>query len=135
VTDQVVHGVEGLLERHRERLRRSHADHQRPRETGAARDRDRVQVLQPDPRLGDRLLDRRLQRVEMGARRDLRHDAAVARVLVHARRDRVAEQGATAHDADTGLVAARLDAQHEGLGHAILLRSHFMITASTSSGW
>ncbi len=57
---------------------------------------------------GERGGDRGLQRLEVGAGRDLGHDAAIAGVLGHRARDRVAQQGAAAHDADAGLVAACL---------------------------
>ena len=53
------------------------------------------------------------QRLEVRAGGDLGHDAAVAGVLVHRAGDRVRKQRAPAHDADAGLVAAGLDAEHE----------------------
>ena len=75
------------------------------------------------------------------------HIAAVAGMLVHRARDRVRQQGATAHDPDPGLVAARLDTEHQRFGTAHVhtppsasrraqpRRSSFITTASTSSGW
>ena len=113
VPDEVVDGVQRALERHRERLRRADADHEGAREPGPRCHRDRVDVGERDPRLGERGLDRRLQRLEMRAGGDFGHDPAVAGMLVHRARDRVREQRAAADDADAGLVAARLDAEDE----------------------
>ena len=52
----------------------------------------------------------------MGARGDLGDDAAEACVLLDRGGDRVGEQRVAAYDADPGLVAGRLDAQHERFG-------------------
>ena len=54
-------------------------------------------------------------RLEVRPARHLGHDAAEPRVLVDAARDGVDEQGLAAHDADAGLVARRLDAEHQRL--------------------
>jgi len=143
MADEVVDGVERLVQRDGEGLRRSDAHHQRPREAGSARDRDGVELGERDTRLGERRLERGHERLQVGARRDLGHHPAVAGVLVHRRGDHVGEQGGAAHDADAGLVAAGLDAEHQrfarhdptaGLvfGSRIVNR---MTWASTLSGW
>ena len=78
---------------------------------------------QAHPGLGERRFDRRLQLLQVRARGDLGHDSAVTGVLGHAGGDRVGQQRAAADDPDPGLVAAGLDAEHEGLvGHRILPR-------------
>ena len=93
----------------------AHADHERAREPRAARDGDRVEVGERHARLGEGRPDGGLDRLEMRACGDLGHDAAVAGVLLHRGGDDVGEQGRAAHDADAGLVAARLDPEDEGL--------------------
>ena len=113
VSDEVVDGVQRPLERDGERLRRADAHHECSGETGTARHGDRVDLGQRDACLGERGLDRRLQRFEVRSGGDLGHDPAVAGVLVHAARDGVAQQRATADDPDAGLVAARLDPEHQ----------------------
>ncbi|CAH0200341.1 hypothetical protein SRABI128_01723 [Microbacterium sp. Bi128] len=152
VPDEVVHRVQRLVEGDREPFRGAHADHERPGESGAARHGHRVDVGQGHAGFGERRVDRGLQRLQVRARGDLGHDAAVTGVLVHARGDGVAEELPAADDPDTGLVAAGLDAQHEGRVHqhhpfpvaaassgvrraAHPRRSSCMTIASTSSGW
>ena len=119
MADQVVDGVERLAERQRERLGGADADHEGSGEARAARDGDRVDLGECDPGLGERGIQRRAQRLEVGAGGDLGDDAAVAGVLVHRAGDRVGQQLGAAHDADAGLVAARLDAEHEA-GPAVM---------------
>ena len=83
VPDQVVDGVERLVERDGERLGRADADHERAGEAWTARDGDRVELLQGHTGLGERLFQRRRERLEVCARCDLRDDTAVAGVLLH----------------------------------------------------
>ena len=67
-------------------------------------------------------LDRRHHRLEVGARGDLGHDAAEARVLLDRRGHGVGQQRLPADDADPGLVARGLDAQDERLvGHDAMM--------------
>ena len=113
VPDEVIDAVERQVERHGERLRRADSHHEGSGKTRAARHRDRVEVGECHARLGERGLDRRCHRLEVGARGDLGHHSAEAGVLVHRRRDHVGEQPGAPHDADAGLVATRLDAEHE----------------------
>ena len=123
VADEVVDGVERLAERQGEGLGGADADHEGSGEAGSARDRDRIDLGECHARLGERSIQSRAQRLEVGAGRDLWHDAAVAGVLLHRAGDRVGEQLGAAHDADAGLVAAGLDAEHERAGgHAIPVR-------------
>ena len=68
----------------------------------------------------------------MRARGDLGHHATEARVFLDAAGDRVCEQGLTANDPDTGLVAGCLDVENQrAAGHSVNL----MICASTFAGW
>ena len=102
----------------RQRLRSGHADEQRTHQPGTARHRDRVDVAEPHACLGTGALDRRHHRLEVRAAGDLGHDPAEARMLLDAGGDGVGQQRATAHHADTGLVAGRLDAEHQRrVGH------------------
>ena len=151
VPDEVVDGVQRLVEADGERLGGADADHERSGQTRPARDGHGIHVGEGDAGLGDGCVDRRLQSFEVRPGGDLGHDPAEAGVLVHRARDGVAEQGAAPDDADAGLVATGLDAEHKRFtnGHehtppicvcacrsaAQATRSSFMTTASTSSGW
>jgi hypothetical protein len=67
-----------------------------------------------DPGLDHRPGDDRVQEVQVGAAGDLRHDAAVRDVQVDLRADDARHDVAPAHhERRGGLVAARLDAEHE----------------------
>ena len=71
-------------------------------------------------RLDHRLRDDGVEHLDMGARRDLRHHAAIGCVLVGLRQHDVGEDlaapvRAAPHDRRRGLVAGRLDAEDEHL--------------------
>ena len=118
VSGEVVDAVDRYAERERERLRGGHAHEQCAGETRACGDGDRVDVGEPHAGGLARALQSRDHRVEVGAARDLGHHAAEARVLVDAACERVADEGRATHQAHAGLVARRLDAEHQGLvGH------------------
>ena len=70
-----------------------------PARPGPGGHRDRVDVGQRHPGRRAGALDGRHHRLEVGARRDLGHDAAEPRVLLDRGGDRVGEQGVAAHDA------------------------------------
>ncbi len=114
VGGEVVDAVERLVVCEGERLGGGDADQQRAGQAGAAGHGDRVDVLDAYAGLGVGLLERRDHRLEVGAAGDLGHDAAEPYVLLHARRERMREQLGAADDADTGLVARRLDPEHKG---------------------
>ncbi len=61
-----------------------HADQQRADEPWPLRDRDELDVVQPHPGAGERVVDDGVDELEVMARGDLRHHAAVA--VVHALR-------------------------------------------------
>ncbi len=65
-----------------------------------------------------RAFDRGRHRLQVGPRGHLRHHAAETGVLVHAGGDGVGQQRVAADDAHAGLVAGRLDPQHDRLAHA-----------------
>jgi hypothetical protein len=113
VGGEVVDAVQGLVQGQRVRLGSGDPDQQCPGQSRARGDRDGVHVREGDVRFGERPLDRRHHRLEMGAARHLGDHAAEPGMLVDAGGDRVGEQRPTAHDADAGLVARRLDAEHE----------------------
>ena len=78
-----------LAGRRGERLGRADADQQRADQARAAGDRDRVDVVEPDPGLGERRVDDRVDQLEVVARGDLGHDAAEALVRRGLRGDHV----------------------------------------------
>ena len=86
-----------------------------PARPGPAGHRDRVDVVEPDAGGLAGALDGRHHRLEVGPAGDLGHDAAEARVLLDAARDRVGEQRVAADDPDAGLVAGGLDAEDQRL--------------------
>ena len=62
----------------------SAADQPRPGGRG-----DPVEIAEADPGLVERLRDQPLEMIEMGARGDLRHDAAIGRVLGELRQHQI----------------------------------------------
>jgi hypothetical protein len=131
VRGQVVDAVQRLVGGERVRLRGGHADQQRPGEPRPGGDRDGVHIGQCDPGGCQRPVHRRHHRLQVRAARDLRHHAAEPGVFVHTGRHRVGEQGVPAHDADTRLVAGRLDAEDQRLHQS----SRSMTSASVLLGW
>ncbi len=109
---EVVHAVQRDSQRVGEALGGGDADLEGAREAGAGGDGDGVDVGHLQPRVGEGGPYDRGGRVHMGARRDLRNDAAVPRVLVHTGRDGVAQQYPVLDQTGSGLVAGRLDSQH-----------------------
>ena len=116
VRGEVVHAVQRLVEAEGQRLRGSDTHQQRAGQPRAGGHGDRVDVLQRHPGGRAGALDRRHHRLEVGARRDLGYDATEPRVLIDRGGDGIGEQGVPAHDADPGLVAGRLDAEHQRCG-------------------
>ena len=110
VAVQVVDRDERQPARPGERLRGLHADEQRADQAGPARDRDGVDVVERRACFRERLADDGRRELEVPARRDLRHDAAVTRVQLRLRRDDVrANESVFGHDGTRGLVAGRLE--------------------------
>ena len=114
---EVIDADERNAARPGERLARREADEERADQPGPGRRRDEADVLEPDARGRERLLERGRQVLEVRARRDLGHDAAVARVRRELRGDHVREHPALAVEhGDRRLVAGGLDAEddHDG---------------------
>jgi hypothetical protein len=142
---EVVDAVQRLTQTQGVRLGGGHTDEQRARQAGARGDRDRVDVLQVHSGLGQRPVHGRGHRLQMGAGGDLGHHAAEPGVLIDAGGDRVGEEGPAADHAHAGLVAGRLDAQHQWfVPHVPTPRrtgtspgrgSRTITIASTPDGW
>ena len=98
-------------------LRRLHADEQRADEPRPLRHRDRREVGEARLRFRHRRLDDRHDRLEVVARGELRHDAAVGGVDRGLARDDVREDApAVLDDRGRGLVAGGLDAEDAQAG-------------------
>ena len=78
VAVEVVDGHERQPARGRERLGAGEPDEQRADEPRAPRDRDALDVVEPRAGPGERVVDDRVDQLEVMARGDLGHDAAVA---------------------------------------------------------
>jgi hypothetical protein len=121
VAGEVVHGVERHPRGERVRLARREAHLQRRAQPGSGGDRDGGDVGEVDLGAPQRGAHHRGHRLEVRPRRDLGHHAAEARVLVHARGQRVAEQDPARDQAHARLVARRLDAEDQRCAHAPIL--------------
>ena len=98
-----------------DRLRGGDADEQGADQTGAGGHADEPHVVEPDPCLLQRIAHDGRDQLEVAARRDLRHDAAVTRVQVGLRGDDVGEDVAVrCDDGRGGLVAGGLEAEDHG---------------------
>ena len=105
VADHVVDAIQGFAQRRGQCLRRTDTDCQRTNEPRSGRNRNSVHVRQGDSGLVESSIQRGQEGLQVGTRRDLRDDAAVAGVLIHRRGRAVDQQLRTAHEADAGLVA------------------------------
>ena len=117
VRREVVDAVERHVPRRGVGLGRGEADEQRAGQAGARGHGDGVDVAGGDPGRRHRPVHGGHHRRQVRAGGDLGHDAAEAGVLVDRRRDLVGQQlrgvAVAADDADAGLVARRLDAEHD----------------------
>ena len=117
---EVVHPDVREVGGERDRLRRADPDEQRAGEAGPVARGDRVEVGELDARLDERFGDHRRDQLHVGTARDLGHHAAEARVEIDlARHDRRVDEATVFHDRGRGLVARRLDAEHEGHGRLV----------------
>ena len=117
VADEVVHPVQRLVQRDRQCLRGGDTHDERGDQAGAGRHGDPVDLAQVDLGVLAGARQRREHRLEVGAGSDLGDDAAEAGMQVDRGGDLVGEQLGAADDPHAGLVAARLDAEHERCGH------------------
>jgi hypothetical protein len=114
---EVVDGDQRLLGDQRDRLCGGEPDDDAADQPGAGRGRDAVERREGKLGLDHRLGDHEVEHLHVGARGNLWHDAAVARVL-RLRQHHVGEDLAGAvlvapHDRGRGLVARRLDAEDQ----------------------
>ena len=144
---EVVDGRERQAAGRGDRLRRRDADEQRADEARPLRDADERDVAERRAGPAQRVVERRVGELEVMARRDLRHDAAV-RVVDALRRDDVREHVAVAaDDRRARVVAARLDGEDEARAHAgagfgtsskrpdSVIGVRHMMTASSPLSW
>jgi hypothetical protein len=118
-------------ERPGQRLRRGEAHEQRADQPRALGDCDPLDVLELRARLVERLPDDRGHELQVPARCDLGHDAAVLRVEVSLRGDDVREDRTVpADERGRGLVAGGLEAEDQALAGSRTGSRH-MISASS----
>jgi hypothetical protein len=114
VAVDVVDPEDGLPGRQRERLRHRDPDQERPHQPGSARHRQGVDRPEPDLRVRERLLDDRVDRLDVRPAGDFGHDPAVHPVDVDLGLDDVGEDLATiGNDRRGGLVAGGFDPEDQ----------------------
>ncbi len=118
VPEQVVDADQGQSPDARDRLGRRHTDQQRTDQSGALGDRDRGEVVEPQPGDRERLVDDAVHGAEVVPRGNLRHDAPVRRVQGRLRGDDRREDPASVDDCGRGFVARGLDRQEGSVDHA-----------------
>jgi hypothetical protein len=106
---EVVDGRERQAARRGDPLRRGDADEQRAGEAGALRDGDELDVVEGRARARERVVDDDVREVEVVARGDLGHDAAVRVVDALGGHDVGPHLAVAGHDGGAGVVAAGLD--------------------------
>jgi hypothetical protein len=126
VTLEVVDGDQRQPAGRGQRLGGGDADEQRAHEAGALGDRDAVDAVEGRLRLRQRVVDDRVDELEVVARRDLRHHAAEAVVDALGGDDVGEYLAAVADDGGTGVVAGSLE-REDHPGGAV----RHMITASS----
>ena len=118
---EVVHGDELDAGGERDRLGRRQPDDDAADQARSGGCRDAVEPAKSDAGLAHGSGDHPVQRLDMGARRDLRHDPAERQMIGDLRKDDVGENPAAAVGAPFDhrrrrLVAARLDAEDDHAG-------------------
>ena len=116
VRDQVVDGIQRLAGGQGQGLGRGDAHHQGAGQTGAAGDRNGIDVGQCHSGFLERRGKRRDEGVEMGAGGDLGNDAAEAHVLFHGGGHGVDQQLGAAHDTHPGFITGGFNAKNERSG-------------------
>ena len=97
-----------------DRLARHQADHDAADQPGPRRGGDRVERVETQAGLVERLGDQPVDMLDMRAGGDLGHDAAVMGVLVGLAAHAVGQHAAIgANDRGAGLIATGLDAEHD----------------------
>ena len=120
---EVIDGDERLLVHHGDGLRRSEADDDAADQAGSGRRRDAVEGLEARARLRHGARDHEIERFDVGARRNLGHDAAERRMFLDLRQHQIgAHRGGAVveafDDRRRRFVAGRFNSQHEHDGSA-----------------
>ena len=133
----VVHGDERHIQRVGRGFGKVQPHEHRADETRRIGRGHSVNVLFTDARFLERLIGQRGDGLDVLARRDLRHDAAVERVQVGLRRDGVGENFAPVlDDRDGGLVAGGLESEDlHCCASASAARKFFVMMMASSFGW
>jgi hypothetical protein len=114
VAFEVVDGEQRPVAGHRQRLGGDQPDHHSADQAGPGRGGDGGAFGQRHAGLREHALDQRREPLGVGARGDLRDHAAVRRVAVVLRGDRLRENLAIIrHQRRGGFVAAAFDAEHD----------------------
>jgi len=125
---EVVDRHERQAARERQRLRGREAHQERADQAGPLGHGHRLEVVEPDARVGQRTFHGRHDQLQVPARGHLGHDTAVRRVQGGLRGNDVREDGAAPrHDRRGGLIARRLDPEDHTGGSA----SFHMMSASS----
>jgi hypothetical protein len=115
-------GDQGLADRVRQRLAGDKAHHHAADQPRPGGRRDRIHIAERDSGVLQRGGDQRLQRLDVRARRDLGHDAAIGPVRRLLPRQPMREHAAvTGHQRRRGLVARGFEAQDQH-GRALSVR-------------
>src|SRR5690606_6307891 len=111
---EVVHRDDGQSACERQPLRHVDAYHERPGQSRPARHRDGVEVVERDPGAVERLLDDRVDALDVRARGDLREDTAELRVDIHLRGDYIGEDAPPIlNDGGARLIAGAFNRQNQ----------------------
>jgi hypothetical protein len=123
VSSQVIDAVDRTVKGDREALRCTDADKKCADETRTGGHRDGIDIAQRDTRLRRRTIKSGVEGLQVSSAGNLGHDSTESSLLIDARCDGIKEKCAPAHQGDAGLVAGRLDPQHQGfVTHGRLLR-------------
>ena len=109
----MVDANERLAQSERQALRRAQANQERARQTRPTSRRDRVEFAGGDNRFAKRLAGDRHEVVQVLARGEFRHYAAVLLMKFYLGGNRVGENTAIAQHGDTCFVTRRLDGQQQ----------------------
>jgi hypothetical protein len=137
VAQQVVDRRQRQPARGRQALRRRQAHEQCADQARSVRDRHAIDCVQAGAGLLERVLDHCVHQLQVAARRDLGHHAAVLGVKETLRCDHVRQDVPVGrHDRGTGVVAARFDSENHVAGTADSAPAvRHMIRASSLLSW
>src|SRR5687767_14052920 len=112
---QMIDGEKRFYLGERDRLGRGESDHETADQAGAGGCRYAIDIVECQMSLGQSMPDQPVEMARMSARRDLRYDAAIGRVVLDLREDGMAEDlgpaiRMAAHEGGRRLVAGGFDA-------------------------